>query len=105
MSLNLQCEDGFHPEGSVCGRRTHNRGSIINYVLPCCVIVSMESIRIALTIAALNSVDFMSCNLDNAYLDAMCCENIWFKGGTECEEDKGKVLIFVRALYGLKSVG
>ena len=35
----------------------------------------------------------------------MCHENIWFEGGTECGEDKGKVLIFVRALYSLKSAG
>ena len=37
MSLNLRCKDGFHPEGSVCGRKTHNGGSIINYVLQWCV--------------------------------------------------------------------
>ena len=34
---NLRCEDGFHLEGSVCGRRTHNKGSIMNYSLQCCV--------------------------------------------------------------------
>ena len=67
--------------------------------------MSRDSVRIVFKIAALNGVDVMSCNLDNAYLDAMCCENIWFKGGTECEEDKGKVLIFVKSLYGLKSTG
>ena len=27
------------------------------------------------------------------------------EGSLECEEDKGKVLIVVRALYGLKSAG
>ena len=47
----------------------------------------------------------MSCDLDNAYLNAMCREKIWFEGGTECGEDKGKVLIVVRVLYGLKSKG
>ena len=57
------------------------------------------------TIAALNGVDVMSCNLDNAYLNAMCCEKIWFEGGTECGEDKGKVLIVVRVLYGIKPAG
>ena len=35
----------------------------------------------------------------------MCRKNIWFEGGTECGEDKGKVLIVVRALYGLKYAG
>ena len=47
----------------------------------------------------------MSYDLENAYLNAMCHKNIWFKVGTECEEDKGKVLIVVRAFYGLKYVG
>ena len=56
-------------------------------------------------IAALNGVDVMSCNLENVYLNAMCHEKIWFEGGTECGEDKGKLLIVVRAVYGLKSVG
>ena len=37
MSFNLRCENGFHPEGSVCDRRAHNGSFIINYVLQCCV--------------------------------------------------------------------
>jgi hypothetical protein len=37
----------------------------------------------------------MSCGLENAYLE----------GGLKCSLDKGKVLIIVRALYGLKSAG
>ena len=32
-------------------------------------------------------------------------EKILFEGGTECGEYKGKVLIVVRLLYGLKSAG
>jgi hypothetical protein len=32
-----------------------------------------------------------------------CHEKIWFEGGLECGEDKGKVLIVIRPLYGLKS--
>ena len=35
----------------------------------------------------------------------MCRKKIWFEVVTECGEDKVKVLIFVRALYGLKSAG
>jgi hypothetical protein len=38
-------------------------------------------------------------------LNAKCKEKIWFKGGIECGADQGKVLIVVRALYGLKSAG
>ena len=47
----------------------------------------------------------MACDLENAYLNAPCREKIWFEGGAECGEDKGKVLVIVRALYGLKSAG
>jgi hypothetical protein len=47
----------------------------------------------------------MSCDLENAYLNAPCREKIWFEGGLECGEDKGKVCVIVRSLYGLKSTG
>jgi hypothetical protein len=47
----------------------------------------------------------LSCDLENAYLNAKCKEKIWFEGGIECGADQGKVLIVVRALYGLKSAG
>ena len=65
-------------------------------------VVSRDSVRIVFKIAALNGVDVMSCDLENAYMNAMCREKIWFEGGTECGEDKGKLLIVVRALYSLK---
>ena len=67
--------------------------------------LSRDSVRLAFAIADLNGVDVMSCYLENVYLNAMFCEKIWFEGGTECGEDKGKVLIVIRALYGLKSTG
>ena len=53
----------------------------------------------------LHGVDMMTCDLENAYLNAMFREKIWFEGGTECGEDKGKVLIVLRALYGIKYAG
>jgi hypothetical protein len=68
-------------------------------------VVSRESVRLAFLIASLNDIDIMSRDLENAYLNAKCREKIWFEGGLECAEDKGKVLIIVRALYGLKSAG
>jgi len=56
-------------------------------------------------ITSLHDVDVLSCDLENAYLNAKCCEKIWFEGGVECGEDAGKVLVLVRALYGLKNAG
>ena len=82
----------------VVGGHTIEAPSTITYSS----VVSRDSVRLAFTIAALNGVDVMSCNLENAYLNAMCRKMIWFEGGTKCGEDKGKVLIIVRALYGIK---
>jgi hypothetical protein len=56
-------------------------------------------------IAALNGLDIMSCDLENAYLNAKCKEKIWFESGIKCGANQGKVLIVVCALYGLKSAG
>ena len=68
-------------------------------------VVSRDSVRLAFMIAALNDIDIMSCDLENAYLNAPCREKIWFEGGLECGEDRGKVCVVVRSLYGLKSAG
>jgi hypothetical protein len=68
-------------------------------------VVSHDSIHLAFLIAALNDIDIMSCDLENAYLNAPCQEKIWFEGGLECGEDRGKVCIMVCSLYGLKSAG
>eukprot|EP00957_Ditylum_brightwellii_P056539 4286800-Ditylum_brightwellii.AAC.1 len=55
--------------------------------------------------AGLNDLDVMSCDLQNAYLNASCKEKIRFVRGKECDEDQGKVLVIIRALYGLRSAG
>ena len=68
-------------------------------------VVSRDSVRLGFMLAALNGVDIMACDLENAYLNAPCKEKIWFEGGVECGEDQGYVLVIVRALYGLRSSG
>ena len=68
-------------------------------------VVSRDSVRIALTIAALNGLKVLACDLENAYLTAPCREKIWTVAGLEFGSDAGKVMIIVRALYGLKSSG
>jgi hypothetical protein len=68
-------------------------------------IVSRDSVQIGFMLAALNGMDMMACDLENAYLSAPCVEKIWFEGGLECGSDKGKVCVVVRALYGLISAG
>ena len=68
-------------------------------------VVSHKSVHLAFLIAALNGVDILSCDLENAYLNAKCCEGIWFEAGIKCSEDAGKVCVLMHALYGLKSAG
>ena len=45
------------------------------------LVVSRYSVRIALTITALNELDILSCDIQNAYLTALCRENIWTFSG------------------------
>ena len=68
-------------------------------------VVSRDSVRIALTIAALNGLQVRACDIQNAYLTADCREKIWTKAGPEFGSEKGSILIVVKALYGLKSSG
>jgi hypothetical protein len=68
-------------------------------------VVSRESVRIALTLAALNDLEVKTADIENAYLTAPVGEKIWCKLGQEFGQDAGKRAINVRALYGLKSAG
>ena len=68
-------------------------------------VVSRDSVRIALLIAALNDLDIMSADIENAYLTAPCREKCWTRGGMEFGHEEGKIFIVTRALYGLKSSG
>ena len=68
-------------------------------------VVSRETVRIALTIAALNALEVKASDIQGAYLTAPVKEKIWTRLGTEWGENKGKRATVVRALYGLKSAG
>ena len=67
--------------------------------------VSRESVRIALTLAALNDLEVKTSDIQNAYLTASCSEKVHTTLGTEFGENKRKTAIIVRALYGLASSG
>ena len=68
-------------------------------------VVSRESVRIALTIAALNDLEVKTADIKNAYLTAPVTEKVWTVLGPEFGLDCGKKALVVRALYGLKSAG
>ena len=44
-------------------------------------VVSRDSVHIALTIADLNGLYIFSCDINNAYLNSECQENIWARSG------------------------
>jgi len=68
-------------------------------------VVSRDTVRIALTIAALHDLEVKASDVQNAYLTAPCAEKIWTRLGPEFGQDQGKEALIVRALYGLKSAG
>ena len=69
-------------------------------------VVSRESIRIALTYAALNGLPVCATDIQNAYLQAPSTEKHYIICGPEFGlENVGKKAIIVRALYGGKSAG
>lgn len=83
------------------GHTTDVPDSIITYSS----VVSRDSVRIALTIAALNGLKVMACDIQNAYLTADCREKIWTIAGPEFGSEAGTIFIVRKALYGLKSAG
>ena len=68
-------------------------------------VVSRESIRIGFLVAALNGLDVLAADIQNAYLNAPTEEKVWFRAGPEWGPNAGKPVLIVRALYGLKSSG
>ena len=68
-------------------------------------IVSRDSVRIALTVTALNGLDLMACDIQNAYLTADCREKIWTRAGPEFGSEAGAIMFIRKALYGLRSSG
>jgi hypothetical protein len=68
-------------------------------------VVSRETVRLALTIAALNDLDVKVGDVLNAYITAPITKKVWTILGSEFGPDAGKSAIIVRALYGLKSAG
>ena len=85
----------------VAGGHTTDPQSFITYSS----VVSRDSIIIVFTLAALNGVYIRASDIGNAYLNTKCRENIWTVAGTEFGSEKGKFMLVVCALYGLKSSG
>jgi hypothetical protein len=66
-------------------------------------VVSRDSVRLFFLLAALNDVDILSCDIQNAYLTAKTKEKLWTRVDAALGADKGRPAKIVRALYGLKA--
>jgi hypothetical protein len=75
------------------------------YAMTYASVVSRESVRIALTLAALNDLDVKMADIENAYLTAPITEKVWTVLVPEFGDDAVKRALIVRALYGLNSAG
>jgi hypothetical protein len=69
-------------------------------------VVSRDSIRIAFLATALNDLDILVADVQNAYLNAPTSEKVYTIAGLEFgASNVGRPVKIVRALYGLKSSG
>ena len=68
-------------------------------------VVSRDSVRIGFLVAALNGLDILAGDIQNAYLNAPSLEKNYFYAGPEWGPNEGRAILIVRALYGQKSAG
>ena len=60
---------------------------------------------LAIFLGKLNNLDIWGADIGNAYLEVFTDEKLYIVSGPEFEELEGYILIFLKALYGLKSSG
>ena len=68
-------------------------------------VVSLRNLRLVIFLAKLNHLDLWGADIGNAYLEAFTDEKLYIVAGPEFQELEGYLLIFLNALYGLKSSG
>ena len=68
-------------------------------------VVSLRTLRLVIFLGKLNHLDLWGADIGNAYLEAFTDEKLYIVAGPEFQELEGNILIFLKALYGLKSSG
>ncbi len=99
MIFDIKMEDFRCKARLVAGGHMTKAPTTITYVS----VVSCETVRIALLMAALNDLNVKVGDVLNAYITTPITEKVWTVLGPEFGTDAGKSAIIVRALYGLKS--
>ena len=102
MVFDVKMGENFRRKAQfVVGGHTTETPSTLTYSS----VVSRDSVRIILLVAALNGLNIMACDIQNAYLMADCREKIRTIAGPEFGLEKGTPMVIRKALYGLKSSG
>ena len=70
-----------------------------------CSVASRQSVRLAFLAAAINGNDLVMIDVGNAFVNALCKEKVYARAGPEFGDDEGRLVIIVKALYGLRSSG
>ena len=68
-------------------------------------VVSLRHFRLVIFLNELNNLELWGADIRNAHLEAYTHEKLFIIAGAEFEEPEGFILIFNKALYGLKSSG
>jgi hypothetical protein len=99
LVFDVKLGENFRRKARYCadGHKTETPASVTYST-----VVSRDSVRIILTIAALNGLEVLGADVQNAFLTAPCKEKVWLVAGIEFGSEQGKNLLIVRALYGLK---
>ena len=102
MIFDVKIGENFRRKAQlVAGGHTTEAPATLTYSL----VVSRDSVRIALTIAALNGLQVMACDIQNAYLTTNCREKIWTRAGPEFGSEAGTIMFIPKALSGMRSSG
>ena len=101
MIFDVKMEDLRRKARMVAGGHMTDVPPTITYAS----VVSRETVRIALMMAALHDLNVKTADIMNAYIKAPCAEKVYTILGPEFGPDEGKMAVIVRALYGLKSAG
>jgi hypothetical protein len=98
LIFDVTMEDFQHKARPVAGGHMTATPSAVT----CASVVSRESVKTALALAALNALEVKTADIANAYLTAPVGEKIWWCTlGPEFGAVAGKKAVIVRALYGL----
>ena len=68
-------------------------------------VVFLRNLRLVILLGKLNHLHLWRADIGNAYLEEFTDEKLYIVAGPEFQELEGYILIFLKALYGLKSSG